>query len=296
MTGSPRPSESLLARIVRRAGWAIRDACPDRAVVRDVQGVRMILPWSHRLPDYARVMPAYGQNLVRLAELLEEHGGPLTVLDVGANVGDSTLQILAATDATVLCVEADGYFLDYLHRNVDDDPRVTVQASLLTTGASDVPMAPVRAGGTSRFEPGSSDLTAASVSTEELRANHPAFASLRLAKSDTDGHDVELIPAIARTWAASTPLLFFEYDHKLSRLAGNDPLAVWAELADQGYETVAVWDNYGEPVGHFAIADVAAAAAVLDEPGDGRAQTYWDVAVAHGKDTAGLAAIKSLTL
>src|SRR4051794_4587238 len=125
MTESSRSSESLPARIVRRAGWAIRDAWPDRAVVRDVQGVRMTLPWSHRLPDYARVMPAYGQNLVRLAELLGAGEAPLTVLDVGANVGDSTLQILSATEATVLCVEADGYFLDYLHRNVDSDSRVT---------------------------------------------------------------------------------------------------------------------------------------------------------------------------
>jgi FkbM family methyltransferase len=295
MTGSSRTSEPFLARITRRLGWAVRDAWPDRAVVREVQGVRMTLPWSHRLPDYARVMPAYGQNLVRLAELLAEGDEPLTVLDVGANVGDSTLQILAATDATVLCVEADAYFLNYLHRNVDGDPRVTVQESLLTAGASDVPMAPVRVGGTTRFEPGTSDLTASSVSTDQLRADHPAFESLRLAKSDTDGYDVELIPAIARTWADSTPVLFFEYDHKLSRLAGNDPLAVWAELAGLGYEAVAVWDNYGRPVGHFAIADVATAAAVLDEPVDGRAQVYWDVAVVHGKDAAGLTAIQSLT-
>jgi hypothetical protein len=31
----------------------------------------------------------------------------LRVLDVGANVGDSTAQILARFDAEVLCVEAD---------------------------------------------------------------------------------------------------------------------------------------------------------------------------------------------
>jgi FkbM family methyltransferase len=289
-----RTPESLFGRLARRVGWAVRDAWPDRAVVRDVQGVRMTLPWSHRLPDYARVIPAYGQNLVRLAELLGAGEKPLTVLDVGANVGDSTLQILAATDATVLAVEADGFFLDYLHRNVDGDPRVTVQESLLTTGASDVPMAPVRVGGTTRFEPGTSDLTASSVTTDELRTSYPAFDSLRLAKCDTDGYDVELIPAIARTWADSTPVLFFEYDHVLSRHVGNDPLAVWAELRDQGYTSVVAWDNYGEPVGHFAIDDVPAAAAVLDEPTDERAHPYWDVAVVHGSDEAGLKAIASL--
>lgn len=290
-----RTSESLIGRIVRRSSWALRDAWPDRSVVREVQGVRMSLPWSHRLPDYARMVPAYGQNLVRLVELLGSDEGPLTVLDVGANVGDSALQILSVVDAKVLCVEADGFFLKYLHGNVGGDTRVTVQESLLTTGESDVPMAPVRVGGTTRFEPGISDLTASSVSTDELRGSHPEFDSLRLAKSDTDGYDVELIPAIARTWSDSAPILFFEYDHQLSRRAGNDPLAVWADLAALGYETVAVWDNFGEPVGRFGIADMGRAAGVLDErTPKGRAHSYWDVAAVHTGDVTGQEAIAAL--
>ncbi len=116
-----------------------------------------------------------------------------------------------------------------------------------------------------------------------------------MVKSDTDGYDVELIPSIARAWSDSAPVMFFEYDPKLSRIAGNDPLAVWSELSALGYSAVAAWNNYGRPVGHFAIADVGTAAAVLDEPVDGRAQVYWDVAVVHGKDAAGLTAIESLT-
>lgn len=287
-------SESLLGRVTRRLGWVVRDTWPDRAVTREVQGVQMTLPWSHRLPDYVRMAPAYGQNLVDLAELLDKEQSPLTVLDVGANIGDSTLQILAATDARVLCVEADGFYLDYLHRNVDGDARVTVQESLLTTGSVEISMAPVRGGGTTHFEPGVSAATAASISTEELRTSHPAFASLRLAKSDTDGYDVQLIPAIARTWAESRPVLFFEYDHTLSWLVGNDPLEVWPELEQLGYETVVAWDNYGRPIGRFPVAEAGHAAAVLDVPGDGRAHTYWDVAVVHGSDAEGLAAIASL--
>jgi len=67
-------------------------------VVREVQGVRLVLPWSHRLPDYATAGSSYGQNLVELARLLGAGPRPLTVMDVGANVGDSVLQILNATE------------------------------------------------------------------------------------------------------------------------------------------------------------------------------------------------------
>ena len=81
MSGGSKPrtqvAESFAQRLLRRAGWVIRDRWPNRKVVREVQGVRMTLPWSHRLPDYARIGPLYGQNLVRLAGMLAEDDQPL---------------------------------------------------------------------------------------------------------------------------------------------------------------------------------------------------------------------------
>jgi len=207
----------------------------------------MVLPWSHRLPDYAKLEPEYGQNLPRLAAALARlDGQPVSVLDIGANVGDTALQILDATDGKVLCVEADGGFLPFLHRNADTDTRIVIEPSLLlpedadgdASGESGATWAPVRVGGTTRFEPGSSKDTASTVSVAELRRRHPEFDGLRLAKSDTDGYDVVLIPSVAKTYADSHPVLFFEYDHELSRRAGNDAHAVWAELADLGYARV----------------------------------------------------------
>ena len=142
----PRTPESLPARVARRIRWVVRDHFPLRPVRRTVQGVDMVLPWSHRLPDYARTEPLYGQNLPRLAAGLAKHDGrPVVVLDIGANVGDSALQILDAAPGKVLCVEGDRVFLDFLHTNVDDLPDVVIEPALLLPHADDVSMAPVRA-------------------------------------------------------------------------------------------------------------------------------------------------------
>lgn len=289
--------QPLAKRVARRASWTVRDRWPDRKVRRDVQGVQLVLPWAHRLPDYANSSPEYGQNLPRLAAALAKADGhPLNVVDVGANIGDSALQILAATDGRVLCVEGDRFYLDFLHLNVDSDPRVSVEESLVHNDSADVSvaMAPVRVGGTTRFTPGESTLTAPMVSMTELRQRHPDFDAVRLVKSDTDGYDVELIPGLAKTWADSKPVLFFEYDHPLSRLAGNEPLGVWNELVELGYEHVGVWDNGGSPLGLFPIAEVPALAAVQDLPSGRRAHVYWDVAVVHEDDAGGLMALKAV--
>ena len=291
----PRTPESFVERVVRRIGWVVRDRFPLRPVKRTVQGVDMVLPWSHRLPDYARTEPEYGQNLPRLAAALASRDGrPVVSIDVGANVGDSALQMLAAAPVKVLCVEADQVFLDFLHTNVDALDDVAVEPALLLPYADDVSLAPVRGGGTTRFEPGQSQSTMPTITTAELRTRHPDFDQTRLVKSDTDGYDVSLVPSLARTWADTKPVLFFEYDPELTRLAGHDPLLVWSELADLGYQHIRVWDNGSRPIGTYPIEEMVERSAVLDEPLETRAYHFWDVAAVHGEDEAGLQAVRDV--
>lgn len=285
----------LLSTAKRRVSWLIRDRFPFRPVVREVQGVTMVLPWSHRLPDYARWGPSYGQNLVELARLVAE-SSPLTVLDIGANVGDSTVQILNAADGKVLCIEADPAYLEFLHRNVDEDSRVSVVEALLSVDDDQTARTAVRTGGTTRFAEGGDADAMPMVSPSQLRADFPDFDQLRLVKSDTDGYDVDLVPAVAEAWADTRPILFFEYDPYLTRIAGNDPEAVWPRLEALGYRDVAVWDNGATPVGRTTTAAAGAQGRVLDVASNqrNRGRTYWDVAVVHVDDETGRAAIESM--
>lgn len=287
---------AVLPTAKRRLGWLIRDRFPFRPVVREVQGVTLVLPWSHRLPDYAHWGPSYGQNLVELARLVAASSAPLTVLDVGANVGDSTVQILNAADGKVLCIEADPAYLEFLHRNVDADDRVAVVEALLAVDDDQAARTAVRTGGTTRFAEGGDADAMPMVSPAQLRADFPDFDKLRLVKSDTDGYDVVLVPAIAEAWADVHPILFFEYDPYLTRIAGHDPVEVWTRLEALGYRDVAVWDNGAAPLGRTTTAAAGGQGAVLDVPGNqrNRGRTYWDVAVVHVDDHAGQAAIQQL--
>lgn len=198
-----------------------RLAAPGRVVMRRVQGVDLIVPWSHALPDYARKRPTYGQNIVCLADELHRREGrptqPMAVLDVGANVGDTAAQILARTEARVLCVEADPYWAEFLHRNLDHDPRATIVEALLVAGdLSGQDVRAVRANGTTRFAEHASAPTAAaaaaaapSITAAELRRAHPGFDGLRLVKSDTEGFDTKIVPAVVEAWRDRSPVVFF---------------------------------------------------------------------------------------
>ena len=81
------------------------------------------MPWAHRLPDFAAATPTYGQNVVDLAERLATGVEPLQVIDVGANIGDTALQVLNRVDARVMCIEGDPYWLEWLRANTEGTPR-----------------------------------------------------------------------------------------------------------------------------------------------------------------------------
>lgn len=273
----------------------------NRTVRRTVQGVELYMPWSHVLPDYARARPTYGQNLVELAAALAARqpsgSGPLRLLDIGANIGDSALQILNRIDARVLCVEADPYWLRFLHLNADRDERIAIEEVLLVTdddeGGS---VKAVRGVGTTTFAPtAESDGTAGRLSVGDLRKRHPDFDELRLIKSDTDGFDPGLVPATARAWSSNGPVLFFEFDPALARGVGNDdPHRLWEDLATLGYERVAIWDNTGDPLGQLTLAQVAEEAARLEPPPVSLGYHFWDVAACRGDDRAAIEAFQEV--
>jgi FkbM family methyltransferase len=281
------------------APW--RRLLKNRTVKRHVQGTDLFLPWSHQLPDYARARPSYGQNLVNLAVALEKRLGndaaSMGVLDVGANVGDSAAQIMAATSARVLCVEADPHWSTYLHMNLDSNPRAAIEEALLTpnddswSGGATA----VRSGGTSHFVASEALQSESILSVGNLYERHPDFAGLRLVKSDTDGFDTTLVPAIAGQWADAGPVLFFEFDPLLTRqVAGVDPNAVWDAVAALGYSRLAVWDNAGDPMGQLDVGEAAEKARSLEPRPAHLGYDFWDVAVCRGDDEAALSAFDEL--
>jgi FkbM family methyltransferase len=260
------------------------------------------MPWSHALPDYTSLKPGYGQNLVELAAALgASTDAPLQVIDVGANIGDSTRQILARTPARVLAIEGDSYYLDYLRRNVRDHPAVTVAPVLVTTAADDqARWVPSRHAGTTHFQqvgPATMEAAAESASSlpvAELPRVYPAFDNVRLIKSDTDGYDTSLIPELAATYRESRPVLFFEYDPGLTHEVAGEPAGlIWPKLASLGYDRIGVWTHAGEPLG---VHRCAGGAGVIDRllADQGRRARYLDVAVVHGADATANDALLSL--
>lgn len=295
--------DSVLGKVVwrlRQIVWRLRlmmlARLPDKPVRRSIRGVPMTLPRAHGLPYFTRPGTAYLRNLVELGRSLAASEGSVCVLDIGANVGDTALVVLDQAPGSAVCVEPDPMWHGYLATNVGAMPNVAVEHSVLVGPATEQVMGlairrhPVGSSIVERTEAGQG---LATITTTALLEKFPQLGDVRLVKSDTDGYDITLVDAVTVTFAASRPVVFFELDPRPTHLVMPEVVIadLWDKLVERGYERAVVWDNGGSLLGDWPVAEMAERSAVLDLSIQERGYGYWDVAVAHKDDPAGLAAL-----
>ena len=290
---------NTLRTIVHRLHLLIDQRRADNPVRRTIRGIPMHLPRHHGLHYFVRSNPRYADNLIELAKSVARHGdGTISLLDVGANVGDSTMFVLDQVPGTAVCLEANPRWQPYLERNLGHRSDVIVVPAVLVASDADTSVLSMRSAdiGTSIVvrEDDPSEPALPAMTTDELLSLVPHLDRVRLIKSDTDGYDIMLMHAYLKSFQTSKPVLFFEYDPRPTRLTTPEyePRELWPELHDNGYERAVVWDNMGRILHRASTRELAELSAVLDETTlKERGYGFWDVAVVHCDDAAGLAVL-----
>src|SRR5688572_30575126 len=99
----------ILLELIRRCLMKLGD--PAYKVV--IKGKELLLPSSHKLPFYIAEYPFYDTLPGRLSTYLRDKDGYLSMIDVGANVGDTILSCYERDDDCFLAIEADPGFIRY---------------------------------------------------------------------------------------------------------------------------------------------------------------------------------------
>jgi FkbM family methyltransferase len=252
--GAARRLSAELLRRVRRL--IVRAGDP---VVRMRIGMRDLeLRVSHDLPLHLVSSPTYDRELPHIARLLRDAGSSFSMIDVGANVGDTAALVTdAVPDARLLCIEGSAHYAELLRANVR---RLGIDAECVQAYSADSvdasPLASDEDRGTGRLRHTSAPSAGISVRTlDDIVAEHPQFARPELLKIDTDGFDARVLRGARQLLVACLPVIYFEFAEQLLRDAGDDPATIFPMLAELGYRRARVYDHVGTEVGTFDLAD-----------------------------------------
>src|SRR5687768_2998522 len=184
----------------------------DPIVKYRIDGITLTLPLSHDLPLIRELYPHYMTNLSRLLSSLYEKYPDLSVVDIGANVGDTAVVIRRTAPVPLLCIEGDPYFFGLLITNTSTFTDVFCERAFISNKTGSISGSLLAHAGTAHFatDPGSSASPCISLAAQLNR--HPRFLESRLIKIDTDGFDIAIIDGAIDFLGAHKPVVFFEYD------------------------------------------------------------------------------------
>jgi FkbM family methyltransferase len=210
------------------------------------------LPSDHLLPFYQYAYGTYDRFLPHLVRYLEPNA---TVIDVGANCGDTLAGMYDANDRlSYICVEPDEVFFRYLSENAlsmrNSNPNASIRLVKALVGKGVSKAALEGSGGTKHAvqvaEPMAGSISIASATLDSLVLPIQS-GGVQLLKSDVDGYDFDVLDSAEQLIGEHVPILFFEchFGNLNQKSAYRNTIVV---LQRSGYRAWTIFDNYGDVV------------------------------------------------
>ena len=214
-------------------------------VTTTIHGRQVVVNAGYSYPAFRRRWPTYNDPLVELVHQVHAaNGAPITLVDVGAAVGDTVLLVLERCPGavgTVHCVEGDREFFGYLTRNLRGVPGLRLHQALLSdVEGSEAGLVRVHKGTASAQ---GTDRVAATTLDAVLEAD--SSEPVHVLKIDTDGFDGKVLAGATKVLADHRPAVIFEWAPLVYDATGQDRHRPFEVLTDAGYGWLVWFDKYG---------------------------------------------------
>ena len=220
---------------------------------------RLLIPDGHNLAEIMRKHPNYDfgpwDTIARIVKDNPSLSGA-TLIDVGANIGDSAAHYRRFSDGFIVSVEPNVHFFDFLKRNTENMGDVNILNGLVVPKnlIGRVSYAHGSQTGTTKISENPKDDYEGEI--YEVATLLDLFNGPIIFKSDTDGFDAELVGRVAQLIDEnqySVDLILFEGPTEADTKSGEflDYTHVCRKLQDMGY-SILLFSNFGDPVSYVA--------------------------------------------
>lgn len=240
------PSDGKIAQKVERMYQNMLSKAKGKdAVISHTNGQRLICNFAHQLPFYQKHFPLYDRQLARLCLFLRKQlHRTINIIDVGANVGDTVLNI-GQKDAFYLCIEGNRAYSKYIKSNLRKY-NYSLEEVFLNDNDTSYNYDIEASNGTGHLiHAKEQDKGVRLITLDSLLENKYPNKKIDLLKIDTDGFDFKVIRGSRNCLQRWQPLLFFEWDKAFCKEQGEDPLSIFPILDELGYKECILFDNYG---------------------------------------------------
>jgi FkbM family methyltransferase len=241
---------------------------------------------SQKTPFYYESFKTYDRALPRICETLVNIDKKLILIDIGANIGDTVSLISEKINGgSILCIEGDGKYLDFLRQNVSTIKNNTIIIE---------PKFCVDVLENNQFNIESKNGTAhLSISNEKKLENidtldnmvdkNKIFANTNLLKIDTDGFEITVLNGAKVLLSNVHPMIFFEFTPEAYITNKQTPQDLINFLCSFGYNKALFYDNFGRPLGIYDFESTQTIMELIKDIDNSKIY-YYDILCIHRND------------
>ena len=232
--------------------------------------------------------PGSNRQLGRLAAVVAGKYAGQTVIDIGANVGDTIAIIKTAIELPVIGIEGDPISYRFLEKNVQQFINVTLIKQFLGEKKETVHVTMGKDGWNNTLVPTDST-TGKEVNLqtldEVLEERKLSDQTIKLLKIDTEGFDTIILRGAYGLLQKQKPVLYFEYNKSNQQAIHEDGLSTLFSLQRFGYNTLVFFDNKGRYILSVPLAQQQLISDLHRYSDENNSQiAYYDVCLFHDND------------
>ncbi len=218
----------------------------DPVVRYKINGVMLKMPMSQMTPKFMKENPNYDRQLPKICEQIKEKvGRNLSIIDVGANIGDTVINI-GMKDAKYLLVEGCSKYYELISDNLQNNYNYKLEKCFLgDAGSATGTYKIITDHGTACLSPvtDTNENSSITITLDDLLRKYP-FAP-DILKIDTDGFDFAVMRGAEDTLRTHKPYIYFEWGIEDLIKNNEDPVSIWNYLNNLGYKKAYIYDNFG---------------------------------------------------
>ncbi len=216
-----------------------------RPVQTRIHGKRVVINHNYTYPYTARRNPEFNNPLVELVhQSFLALKRPVSVVDVGAAVGDTVLLLDANCGSeveTYYAIEGDSEFFGYLETNLGSMKKVMLHHAFLSSHEG-VESSLVRIHGGTASAQGEEKTKA--IPLDRLLISS-GTEHIDVLKTDLDGFDGKVLLGAKKILHLYKPAVIFEWHPVLCERTGNDASLPIEMLMGEGYTTFIFFNKFG---------------------------------------------------
>lgn len=211
----------------------------------------------------------------------------MTVVDIGANVGDTIAIIKSAVDVPIIGIEGDPVSFKFLANNTKQFQQVTVLQQFLGDKKQTLHVELEKSGWNTTLIPTENKGQELSLKTlDEVLSENPSVSqNIKVLKIDCEGFDTIILRGATELLKAQKPVVFFEYNKTNMEAINEDGYSTLLSLEKYGYNSVIFLDLYGRYVLTTPISNHELIKQLHDYSDDNISRIgYYDVCLFHDND------------